>query len=75
MRKNLTTKWVIIILTVLLSIYGIIGLPKSMTELKQNMARNIKLGLDLRGGSHMILQVQVQDALKSEADQTMERIR
>src|SRR5262249_4590071 len=33
------------------------------------------LGLDLRGGSHLILQVQVQDALKAEADQVIERLK
>src|SRR2546430_13692416 len=33
------------------------------------------LGLDLRGGSHLILQVQVQDAVKAEADQTIERLK
>ena len=39
------------------------------------MQKNIQLGLDLRGGSHLVLQVQVQDAMKAEADQTMERLK
>ena len=34
-----------------------------------NWKQNIRLGLDLRGGSHLVLQVQVQDAFKAEADQ------
>ena len=75
MQKNLTTKTVIIAVTLLLCIYGIIGLPKSKAELQANLRQNVKLGLDLMGGSHLILQVQVQDALKAEADQVIERLR
>ena len=75
MQKNLTTKTVIIIATILLCIYGIIGLPKSKAEVMSNLQERVKLGLDLRGGSHLILQVQVQDALKAEADQVIERLK
>ena len=75
MPKNLTTKAVIIAVTVVLCIYGVIGIPKSVAELKANLQRNIRLGLDLRGGSHLILQVQVQDALKVEADQAIEQLK
>src|SRR5262245_19240167 len=75
MQKNLTTKTVIIAATLLLCIYGVIGLPKSKAELMKNVQENVRLGLDLRGGSHLILQVQVQDALKAEADQVIERLK
>ena len=75
MQKNLTTKTVIIVATILLCIYGIIGIPKSKAELMSNLRENVRLGLDLRGGSHLILQVQVQDALKAEADQVVERLK
>lgn len=75
MQKNLMTKTIVIVATLLLAIFGIIGLPKSSAELKQNLSKNIKLGLDLRGGSHLILQVQVQDAIKIEADNVVERMK
>src|SRR5580692_11873942 len=75
MQKNLTTKTIIIVATILLCIYGIIGIPKSKAELMSNLKENVRLGLDLRGGSHLILQVQVQDALKAEADQVIERLK
>src|SRR5437762_3506833 len=75
MQKNLTTKTLIIVGTILLCIYGIIGLPKSKAELTQNVQKNIRLGLDLKGGTHLILQVQVQDAVKAEADQVIERLK
>lgn len=75
MRKNLTVRAVVITATILLCVYGIIGLPKSSAELMDNLKQNIHLGLDLKGGSHLILQVQVQDAIKAEADQTIERLK
>jgi preprotein translocase subunit SecD len=75
MQKSLRTKAILILAITLVSIYGIIGLPKSKDELVANWNKNIKLGLDLRGGSHLVLQVQVQDAFRAEADVTIERLR
>jgi preprotein translocase subunit SecD len=75
MKKNLTARTVIIIATILLCIYGIIGIPTSKAALVQNLQNNIRLGLDLKGGSHLVLQVQVQDAVKADADQTMDRLK
>jgi len=75
MQKNLKTKTIVIVVTILVCIYGVIGLPKSAALLKSNLAENIKLGLDLKGGSRLVLQVQVQDAAKVEAQQTIERIK
>ena len=37
--------------------------------------QNIHLGLDLRGGTHLILQVQVNDAVNAETDQPIERLK
>jgi preprotein translocase subunit SecD len=75
MQKNLKTKTIVIVVTILACIWGIIGIPKSAAELKANVAENIKLGLDLKGGSRLVLQVQVQDAAKVEAQQTIERLK
>ncbi len=75
MQKNLTTKTIIIIATVLLCLFGIFGIPKSGADIKKNLEKNIRLGLDLKGGSHLILQVQVQDAIKGEADNLIERLK
>ena len=35
------------------------------SKLKQNLSENIKLGLDLRGGTHLVMQVQADDAIKA----------
>ncbi|MCZ2152686.1 MAG: protein translocase subunit SecD [Bryobacterales bacterium] len=75
MKRSLQNRAIIIVAVTLLAIYGIIGLPKSPSELLANMQQNIKLGLDLKGGSHLVLQVQVQDAVKSDADQMIQRLR
>ncbi|HPQ15592.1 MAG TPA: protein translocase subunit SecD [Bryobacteraceae bacterium] len=75
MTKGVRTRAIIILGVMLLAVYGIIGLPKSMDELRKNIAENIKLGLDLKGGTYLVLQVQVQDALKAEADRTMESLK
>lgn len=70
-------KWkaIVIIATVLICLYGIIGLPKSKEELSANWSHNIRLGLDLRGGSLLVLQVQLQDAFKADATSTIERLK
>src|SRR3712207_1794145 len=75
MDKSLRTRAAIIVAVVLICIYGIIGIPKSKDEIVANWNKNIKLGLDLRGGSHLVLQVQVQDAFVSEAQQVVERLK
>jgi preprotein translocase subunit SecD len=35
------------------------------SNLKQNLSENIKLGLDLKGGTHLVMQVQADDAIKA----------
>jgi preprotein translocase subunit SecD len=75
MKKNLKVRTVVIIVTLLVCVYGIIGLPKSKAELIKNFNHNIRLGLDLQGGSQLVLQVQVQDAVKADADLTMDRLK
>jgi preprotein translocase subunit SecD len=75
MSKSVRTRAIIIACVLLLAVYGIIGLPKSKDELIANVRNNIKLGLDLKGGSHLVLLVHVQDAAKAEADRTIEALK
>ena len=75
MNKNLRIRALVIAGVILACLYGIIGFPKSWDELVANWNRNIRLGLDLRGGSHLVLQVQLQDAFISEAQQAGERLK
>jgi preprotein translocase subunit SecD len=75
MSSSLWKKGLFILAVVLLSLFGIFGLPTSGSDLRQNLSERIPLGLDLRGGTHMVLQVMVNDAINAEADQTIERLR
>jgi preprotein translocase subunit SecD len=75
MQRNLKIKGVVIVATVLVCLFGIIGFPRNLKQLESNVTSRIHLGLDLKGGSHLVLQVQVQDAAKTEADQTIESLR
>ena len=75
MQRNLSIKALIIVATLLVCIYGITGIPKSKSDLAANLKKNIRLGLDLKGGSHLVLQVQIQDAFKVEADQLIDRLK
>src|SRR5258708_6584813 len=73
--SNLKIKALVIVAVILICIYGIIGIPKSKDELIANWHNNIRLGLDLRGGSQLVLQMQLQDAFKSEADSVIQRLK
>src|SRR5579871_3107085 len=75
MQKNVTGRTVVIVLTILICVFGIIGFPKSGGSLVDNVKHNIRLGLDLKGGSHLVLQVHVQDAVIAEADGAVERMK
>ena len=75
MKKNLTARTVIIVVTILICVFGIIGIPKSGADIAKNFSDNIRLGLDLKGGTHLVLEIQVQDAVKADADQTAERLK
>jgi preprotein translocase subunit SecD len=75
MKTNLTWRAVVIVVTILICVFGIIGVPKSGAELKDNFSKNIRLGLDLKGGTHLVMQVQVQDAVKADLEQTAERLK
>src|SRR6267378_2637074 len=75
MNRNLKIKAGIIVAIILICIYGIIGLPKSKAELVANWKKNIHLGLDLSGGTQLVMQVHLQDAFKAVADNTIDRLK
>ena len=75
MKSGFGTKIGITLVVLAACLYQVFGLSPRPEDIKAHLAEVIKLGLDLKGGTHLILQVQVQDALKSEADQTIDRLR
>ncbi|MBM3795749.1 MAG: protein translocase subunit SecD [Acidobacteria bacterium] len=74
MYTNLKHKWAIIFGVLLIGILMVTGVPKSKDELVANIKKNLRLGLDLKGGSHLVVQLQVPDAFKAEADVAIERL-
>jgi preprotein translocase subunit SecD len=75
MQTNITARSVVIVLVILACVYGIIGFPTSIAAIQKNFSNNIHLGLDLKGGSQLVLEVQVQDAVKADALQAGERLK
>lgn len=77
MNPNLKWKALFIFAVILFCIYFLIGypvFPTSVAQIKDNFSKQIKLGLDLQGGTHLILQVQVQEAIAQETDTTVDRL-
>jgi preprotein translocase subunit SecD len=74
MNKNLLWKLALIVGTLLVFLFGIFGIPQSFSGhgLLAAMTNHIHLGLDLRGGTHLILQVQVDDAVRVDSDNAIE---
>src|SRR5215472_5061954 len=77
MNKNLGWKLALIIGILLVFLYGIFGIPRSFSGqgLLTAMTDRIHLGLDLKGGTHLILQVQVNDAVNVDSDNAIERLK
>jgi preprotein translocase subunit SecD len=77
MQKNLLLKTAIIIGVLLVFLFGIFGIPSSFTGegLKQAVLKRIHLGLDLKGGTHLILQVMVNEAVGAQTDSAAESLK
>jgi preprotein translocase subunit SecD len=76
MGKNLAGRTGFIVAVLVVFIYGIFygsGLPK-VAPIKTLLTDNIHLGLDLKGGTHLVLQVHVAEAINSETDRDTQRL-
>jgi len=77
MKKNLKNKIALIFAVLLICLYGIFGIPQGVSgkALKAAISNRIHLGLDLQGGVHLILKVQVSEAVSDETDSAAARIK
>jgi len=77
MNKTFLWKLGLILGTLIFFLFGIFGIPKSFSGdgLLASMREHIHLGLDLRGGTHLILQVQVNDAVNVDAQNAIETLK
>ena len=76
MNKNLNRKMALIIACLAVCVYGFTGVPSGFSgkALTDSITRRIHLGLDLRGGAHLILQVVVSEAIGAETDDAIGRV-
>jgi preprotein translocase subunit SecD len=70
-KKNLLQRVIIIAIVTLGSLYVVIGPRHRPTRqdftwsgIKKNLANNIHLGLDLKGGAHLVMRVKTEEYLK-----------
>jgi preprotein translocase subunit SecD len=69
-------KTILIIAVLLVFVFGIFRIPKGigLSAWETALTDNIHLGLDLKGGIHLVLQVMVQEAVSAETDNAAARI-
>src|SRR5512134_419922 len=72
MSRTLWIRTAIILVVTLLGIYLVFGPRRTPTSqdftwegIKTNLASNINLGLDLKGGTHLVMRVKTDDYLKT----------
>jgi len=71
-NNSLKIRAIIILVVTLVGLYLVIGPRRGLTKqdftwtgIKQNLEQNISLGLDLKGGSHLVMKVKTDDYLKT----------
>jgi preprotein translocase subunit SecD len=76
MKKNLRNKVALIIAVLLVFLYGIFGIPSGLSgkAIVEALNNRIHRGLDLQGGVHLILQVEVKEAVNTETDNVVARV-
>jgi preprotein translocase subunit SecD len=72
MGKNLAGKTAFIIAILVVFIFGFVGIPHG--SLKESVGKQIHLGLDLKGGIHLVLQVKVAETISAQTDNDVERL-
>ena len=72
MGKNLAGKLALIVAVLVVFCFGIVGVPHG--GLMESIKNNIHLGLDLKGGTHLVLEVHVAEAIASATDRDVARL-
>ncbi len=72
MGKNLAGKTAFIVAVLVIFCFGVVGIPHG--GLKQSITDRIHLGLDLKGGTHLVLEVHVAEAVASATDRDVARL-
>src|SRR5262245_23919523 len=75
LRWKLITIIAVTVIFAAVGVYPIVAARYGITQPKWLTDKMIKLGLDLKGGVHLVLRVQTDDALRIESEGEMERLR
>jgi preprotein translocase subunit SecD len=74
-KKNLLQRFILIAIVTIAGLYIVIGphrRPKlsdfTASGIKNSLQQNIRLGLDLKGGAHLVMRVKVEEYLKTLAE-------
>src|SRR5258707_9855274 len=74
-RWKLVTILVVLVVFAGVGVYPILAARYKWPSPGWLQEKQLKLGLDLKGGVHLVLRVQTDDALRLETDTEMERLR
>ena len=74
LRSKIITIVVVFVVFFGIGVYPIIAARYRLPAPQWLMAHQLKLGLDLKGGVHLVLRVQTDDALRVETEQEMSRV-
>ena len=75
LRWKLITIIVVLVAFAAVCVYPIVASYYGVQSPSLLINKQLKLGLDLKGGVHLVLRVQTDDALRLETEQEMERLR
>lgn len=77
MKTNIGWRALLSVAVLLVFLFGIFGIPSGISgsALAKAVTDHISLGLDLKGGTHLILQVQVNDAVNVDAQSAVETLK
>src|SRR5438105_15624740 len=75
LRWKIITIIVVFVVFAGLGVYPIVAARYGVHSPGWLMDKQLKLGLDLKGGVHLVLRVQTDDALRLESEGEMERLR
>ncbi|MDT4894931.1 MAG: preprotein translocase subunit SecD [Acidobacteriota bacterium] len=74
-KRNLLQRFIIIAIVTIVGLYVVIGPHRrphlsdfSLGGIKRSLSENIRLGLDLKGGAHLVMRVKVEEYLKTLAE-------
>src|SRR5205809_8128563 len=75
LRWKLITIFGVLVVFSAVGVYPVVAAHYGIHSPALLVDKQLKLGLDLKGGVHLVLRVQTDDALRIETEQEMERLR